>query len=167
VGSLSVRILAKLGYDVVAVTGKAELHGALRELGANRVVEREEILNSTSKPLLTARWAGAIDTVGGQMLNSLLRSVRYGGCVTACGLVAGAELSMTVYPFLLRGISLCGIASADCPYDKRVEIWRLLAHEWKPQDLESLLLEVDLEGVSTQVAKILRGEVAGRVLVRP
>jgi NADPH:quinone reductase-like Zn-dependent oxidoreductase len=101
------------------------------------------------------------------MLNSLLRSVRYGGCVTACGLVAGAELSMTVYPFLLRGISLCGIASADCPYDKRVEIWRLLAHEWKPQDLESLLLEVDLEGVSTQVAKILRGEVAGRVLVRP
>ncbi len=165
VGSLSVRILARLGYEVVAVTGKAEQHETLLACGAKRVVGRQELADDSKKPLLTVNWAGAIDTVGGEMLTTLLRSTKYGGCVTACGLVAGAELSMTVYPFLLRGVSLCGIASADCPHDKRHKIWELLAGAWKPDSLERMLIEIELEQLPEYVERILAGANVGRVVV--
>lgn len=167
VGSLAVRILAHLGYDVVAVTGKSEQHASLLACGAKRVLDRSALTDDSKRPLLSASWAGAIDTVGGPMLQSLLRSTKYGGCVTACGLVAGAELSMTVYPFLLRGVTLCGIASADCPLAKRKEIWQLLAGPWKPANLESMVSEVGLEQLPEQVERILAGQNVGRVLVRP
>lgn len=168
VGSLSVRLLSLLGYSVTAVTGKADQEAGLRALGAKQVVSREEILSDSKRPLLSASWAGAIDTVGGDMLNSLLRSTRYGGVVTACGLVAGAELEMTVYPFLLRGISLCGIASADCPREKRLEIWEKLAGDWRLEDLqhEDFCREIALDQLPGEVERILAGAVVGRRLVR-
>ncbi|MEO8269137.1 MAG: YhdH/YhfP family quinone oxidoreductase [Aureliella sp.] len=166
VGSLAVRLLSHLGYEVVAVTGKAEQHAALLACGAKRVVGRAEIVDKSTRPLLSATWAGAIDTVGGPILQSLLRSTGYGGCVTACGLVAGADLSMTVYPFLLRGVSLCGIASADCPMAKRRQIWELLAGNWKPNNLDRLVVEVSLEQLPDQVERILAGQIVGRVVVK-
>jgi acrylyl-CoA reductase (NADPH) len=166
VGSLAVRLLAELGYQVTAVTGKSEQHAALLAVGAKQVVGREAILADAKRPLLSATWAGAVDTVGGDMLTSLLRSTKYGGCVTACGLVAGAELSMTVYPFLLRGVTLCGIASADCPYDKRTKIWELLGGAWKLGNLAAMVTEVGLAELPNQVDRILAGQVAGRVIVR-
>ncbi len=166
VGSLAVRLLSHLGYQVVAVTGKTDQHAALLACGAKRVVDRTEIADDSTRPLLSATWAGAIDTVGGPVLQTLLRSTRYGGCVTACGLVAGADLSMTVYPFLLRGVSLCGIASADCPMAKRRRIWELLAGTWKPNNLDSLVTEVSLEQLPEQVERILAGQIVGRVLVK-
>jgi acrylyl-CoA reductase (NADPH) len=166
VGSLAVRMLAHLGYQTVAVTGKVEQHAALLACGAQRIVGRSEVSDDSSRPLLSATWAGAIDTVGGQILQTLLRSTRYGGCVTACGLVAGSDLSMTVYPFLLRGVSLCGIASADCPMEKRRQIWELLAGPWKPKNLDSLVTEVALEQLPQQVEHILAGKIVGRVVVK-
>ncbi len=166
VGSLAVRLLAHLGYEVVAVTGKQEQHESLLNLGAKRVLARGDIVEESQRPMLSAQWAGAVDTVGGAMLNSLLRSTRYGGCITACGLVAGAELSMTVYPFLLRGVSLCGIASADCPVAKRRQIWELLAGPWKPDNLEKYVAEVELEELPHEIEKILSGQVVGRVVVK-
>lgn len=166
VGSLAVRILAQLGYEVVAVTGKEDQHEALLGCGARRVISRQELTADSKRPLLSATWGGAIDTVGGDMLTTLLRSTKYGGCVTACGLVAGADLSMTVYPFLLRGVSLCGIASADCPYEKRLKIWQLLAGAWKPNNLLSMLAEIELAQLPDSIERILLGKIAGRVLVK-
>lgn len=165
VGSLAVRLLAHLGYRVVAVTGKRDQHAELLQLGAHRVLSRDEVCDASERPLLSARWAGAVDTVGGELLNGLLRATHYGGCVTACGLVAGPQLDLTVYPFLLRGISLCGVASADCPAGKRHKIWDLLAGQWKLPNLSQWVTEVGLEELPGQVERISRGQVVGRVIV--
>lgn len=165
VGSLAVAILAHLGYTVVASTGKQAEHAYLRELGAARVIGREELVDTTEKPLLAARWAGGVDTVGGRTLATLVRSLRRGGCVAACGLVGGAELALTVYPFLLRGVDLVGIDSAECPHAVRAEVWAALAGPWKPRCLERLAREARLEELPELVAAILRGEIRGRVLV--
>lgn len=167
VGSLAVSLLAKLGYSVVAVSGKSEQRAALGRIGARRVMGREELLDDSGRPMLSASWAGGIDTVGGKLLTSLLRQTQYGGCVAACGLVAGAELEMTLYPFLLRGIRLCGVASADCPPARRLEIWDLLAGDWKLQVPEELVTEVGLAQLDQQVARMLQGKTVGRVLVKP
>ena len=169
VGSIALRLLAKLGFSVVAVTGKTPRHSDLMELGAIRVVSREEIVSESQRPLLSASWAGGVDTVGGELLNSILRSTQYGGTVTACGLVAGEELNMTVYPFLLRGINLCGIASAECPRDHRLKIWGNLADKWKLDNLEhaKFCTEVALAELPNKVQDILAGHIIGRTLVRP
>lgn len=165
VGSLSVQILAKLGFDVVAVTGKDSEHETLLGLGAQRVVERESVMPPNDRPMQSAKWAGAIDTVGGATLASLLASTKYGGCVACCGLVAGADLNTTLYPFLLRGVTLSGVASADCPYKHRTKIWSLLAGEWKPPFLGDNVTNSSLEQLPNHVDKILAGKVAGRVVV--
>lgn len=167
VGSLTLRILSHLGYHVVAVTGKVELTEQLLKLGATRVVSRNELLDETTRPLLNSRWAGGVDTVGGDLLTSLLRSIQYGGCVAACGLVAGADLKMTLYPFLLRGVTLSGIGSADCPHEKRLRIWDLLAASWRPSTLNELVSEVSLQQLAIEVPRILAGRQTGRVLVNP
>jgi acrylyl-CoA reductase (NADPH) len=166
VGSIAIRLLAQCGYQVVAVTGKPECTEQLKAIGAAEVISREQLLaNDSSRPLLSARWAGAIDTVGGAMLTNLIKSTQYGGCVTACGLVAGHQLEMSVYPFLLRGVSLCGIASADCPMAQRLDIWQRLSSSWKPQHLDVMCTEVVLEQVLECVQKIAQGRVAGRVVI--
>jgi len=166
VGSIAVALLAKAGFQVAAVSGKPAAEEFLRSLGAASVLPRSDVQDNSNKPLLGARWAGAVDTVGGNTLATLLRATRRGGCVTACGLVGGAELSLTVYPFILRGVTLAGIDSAECPMPKRLELWKHLASNWKPPTLETIAREtVALEGLPEQIERILRGETMGRVLV--
>lgn len=165
VGILAVKLLAQLGYRVVAVTGKAETAELLQTHGAARTISRDDVNNSSIKPLLPAKWAGGVDTVGGNILATLLRETQHRGCVAACGMVAGTDLPLTVYPFILRGITLDGIDSAQCPHAERLEIWKKLAGPWKVRDLESLITTVSLDEVGDAVAKIARGGIIGRVLV--
>lgn len=166
VGSLAVQLLVKLGYAVVAVTGKTEEHQRLLELGVTRVLDRAALVDDSERPLLSATWAGGVDTVGGKMLSSLLRQTKSAGCVAACGLVGGAELEMTVYPFLLRGVRLCGVASADCPMPRRLEIWHRLANDWKIEVPPAWIREVSLWQVGDEVDRMLAGQSFGRVVVK-
>ncbi|WP_413163374.1 YhdH/YhfP family quinone oxidoreductase [Capilliphycus salinus ALCB114379] len=165
VGSLAVSILAKLGYSVVAVTGKSKSHDFLKKLGAKLIINRSEIDEQTGKPLLKERWAGVIDTVGGNLLATAIKSTQYGGCVTACGLVAGANLTTTVYPFILRGVRLIGIDSVQCSMDKRLLIWSKLAAAWKPTYLDELVTTISLEQLPEKISEILQGNIQGRILV--
>jgi acrylyl-CoA reductase (NADPH) len=165
VGCLAVLLLAKLGYTVVAVTGKRALENQLRQWGAGRVVDRSEVVKQSDKPLLTGRWASAVDTVGGQTLATLLRETENYGVVAACGLVGGVDLPLTVHPFILRGVTLAGISSVNLPYDRRIEIWRKLSHEWRIEGLERVATTIRLEQLDETIAKILRGEIVGRTVV--
>jgi putative YhdH/YhfP family quinone oxidoreductase len=165
VGCLAVKLLARLGFSVVAVTGKADLEPRLRSWGASRVIRREDVVNTTDRPMLSARWAGAVDTVGGRTLATLVREAKPYGVVAACGLVGGTELPLTVHPFILRGVTLAGIGSALLPYDRRLEIWRKLSHEWRLEGLEELATTIGLADVEQHVQRILKGEIAGRTVV--
>ena len=167
VGSIAVAILAKLGYDVEAVTGKPEHHDLLRRLGAKTILGRDEVIDTTDRPLLAARWAAAVDTVGGQPLATILRSLEYRGCVAACGLVAGLEFSATVYPFILRGITLAGIDSSKCPRPERMEMWQKLSGSWHIAQLDDLVDEITLDELPDRVQKILAGKIVGRTIVAP
>ncbi len=165
VGCLAVKLLAKLGYSAVAVTGKAHLKPRLYEWGAARVLSREEAVNNTDRPLLSAFWAGAVDTVGGQTLATIVRETKPYGVVAACGLVGGSDLKLTVHPFILRGVTLAGIGSALLPYDRRLEIWRKLASEWRLEGLDELTTTVGLHDVEPYVERILKGEIVGRTVI--
>ena len=166
VGSIAIALLAKLGFAAVAFTGKQDQADWLAELGAQRVMPRDEIGESSDRPLLSARWAGAVDTVGGTPLSILLRSTAHRGCVAACGQVAGDELNITVYPFILRGVTLAGIDSAKCPRESRWAIWRKLASEWRIDSLHRLVHEISLDQVGDEVAAMLAGRSRGRAVVR-
>ena len=167
VGSIAVAILAKIGYDVDAVTGKSEHHDWLRRLGAKKILDRSEVLDETDRPLLSARWAAAVDTVGGQPLATILRSLEHRGCVAACGLVAGTELNTTVYPFILRGITLAGIDSAKCPRPERLEMWQKLSGPWHIAQLNDIADEITLDELPDRVQQILAGKIVGRTIVVP
>lgn len=167
VGSLSVAILAKLGYEVQAVTGKREHHDWLRRLGTHSILERDEVFDATDRPLLPSRWAAAIDTVGGQPLATILRSTQYRGCVAACGLVAGTDLPLTIYPFILRGVTLAGIDSAKCPMRERLEMWHKLAGPWHITQLADIAEEITLDELPDRIQKILAGQIVGRTVVVP
>ena len=167
VGCLAVAILARCGFRVAAVTGKPERHEWLRKLGASTILDRTDVLDDSDRPLLKARWVAAVDTVGGKTLATLVRSVQYRGCVTACGLVGGDQLSLTVYPFILRGVSLVGIDSAKCPRKSRLEIWNKLSGNWKPEQLDALAQEITLAEVPQVMEDLLAGRAASRTIVRP
>jgi putative YhdH/YhfP family quinone oxidoreductase len=167
VGSIAVAILAKLGYEVEAVTGKAEHHDWLRKLGAHTILGREEIADDTDRPLLRSRWAAAVDTAGGKPLATILRSTQHRGCVSACGLVAGTELHTTVYPFILRGVTLAGIDSANCPQPERLEMWRKLSGPWHVSQLGSLADEITFDELPDRIEMILAGQIVGRTIVVP
>lgn len=168
VGSVAVAILAKLGYRVVAVSGKPDQAPLLQQLGAAQVIPRDEVNDTSDKTLLPARWAAAVDTVGGNTLATLIRSTDHRGCVAACGLVGGDQLPLSVYPFILRGVTLAGIDSAKCPRGPRLEIWKKLATEWNvAQRLEGLVREVTLRQVPDEVQLMLAGQNHGRILVVP
>jgi acrylyl-CoA reductase (NADPH) len=166
VGSLAVALLARRGYEVVASSGTAEAREWLSGIGAARVIDRQELGAVSERSLLRAAYAGAIDTVGGHTLVNLLKSLRWGGAAAACGLVQSPRLELTVFPFILRGVALLGVDSAACPMERRSEVWRRLAGEWKPADLEGLAREVGLEELDGAVDEILAGRTIGRVLVR-
>ena len=166
VGIVSVAMLSKLGYTVVASSGKPEKFDWLKELGASDVIGRAELDDQTDRPLLTGRWGGAVDTVGGNTLPTILRSTKPQGCVTACGLVGGIDLNMSVYPFILRGVTLQGVDTAGISPKYRREIWQKIATDWMIDTLDELEIETDLDNVETKIEEILAGKIAGRVIVK-
>jgi putative quinone oxidoreductase, YhdH/YhfP family len=165
VGIISVMLLAQLGYRVVAVTGKQDQAEWLKSLGATEVAGRELLSEERPRPLLTARFAGGIDTVGGNVLMTMCKVIQHRGCVACCGVAGGAELPLTVYPFILRGLTLSGIDSAWCPDDERADIWKRLASDWKLDKLSECRTVVTLDQLPDFVPRILQGENIGRVVV--
>lgn len=165
VGSVSVAILAKLGYQVTAVTGKAQEHPLLEQLGATDILSRQKATDSTGRLLLREKWAAVVDTVGGEILTTAIKTTRYGGIVTCCGNVASAELTTSVYPFILRGITLSGVDSAQCPADVRRTIWKKLATDWKIKQLADLSTDIGLSQLNSAIDSILKGQTKGRIVV--
>ncbi|MBU1564494.1 MAG: YhdH/YhfP family quinone oxidoreductase [Proteobacteria bacterium] len=166
VGCMAVAILSGLGYSVVAVSGKPEAAEFLSRLGASRILSRDEACEGSGKPLLKGIWAGVVDTVGGEILVSAVKSTNLQGVVTCCGNVASPELPLNVFPFILRGVSLVGIDSQNCPMDFRKKIWQKLATQWRIVQLTDLCREVCLADLGGEIDLILRGGQKGRVLVR-
>lgn len=165
VGSVAVAILAKSGYDVVASTGKTDQAQFLIDLGAKEVISREDAADDSGRPLLKGRWAGVVDTVGGEILATAIKSTNPRGVVTCCGNVASADLPINVYPFILRGVSLVGIDSQDSPMEQRQQIWQRMATDWKIDTLENLTTEITLQELDSNIDLILKGGQKGRVLV--
>jgi acrylyl-CoA reductase (NADPH) len=164
VGSIAVAALARLGYDVTAITGKDDAREYLEQLGAREVLSRTTLEMGT-RPLEKAQWAGAVDAVGGDMLAWLTRTVDYWGGIASTGLTGGIELHTTVMPFILRGVSLIGIDSVACPMEIRTEVWRRLATDMKPPALRSIATEIPLDGLHGAFTTLLAGKARGRFVV--
>ena len=165
VGSIAVGILANLGYEVAAVTGRPESADYLKRLGASEIVAREEINETTKRPLEKETWAGCVDAVGGEMLARVLGQMKYGASVAAVGLAGGAALPATVVPFLLRGVNLLGIDSVMQPYENRVRAWDRIARDLPLDTLENMIQSAKLEDLPQLGKDILKGQVQGRVVV--
>lgn len=165
VGSVAVAVLAKLGYTVAAVTGKTAESDFLKGIGASQIVDRADAADTSSRPLLKGQWAGAVDTVGGEILATTIKSTLPWGTVTCCGNVASPELPLTVFPFILRGVRLIGIDSQNCPMDLRLQVWRNLAGPWKVAAIENLSREISIDDLSDNIDLILKGQQKGRVVV--
>nr|WP_320009875.1 YhdH/YhfP family quinone oxidoreductase [uncultured Desulfobulbus sp.] len=167
VGSIAVSILVKSGYEVVAVNGIVDETEYLLSLGAKEVISIEEADDTSGRPLLKPRWAGAIDTVAGNILATAIKTTKYGGSVTCCGNVGSAELSSSIYPFILNGVSLLGIDSVNCPVDLRLKVWNKVASEWKLDRLEQITTELEsLEALDERIGLILEGKNKGRAIVK-
>ncbi|GAC1399499.1 MAG: acryloyl-CoA reductase [Ktedonobacteraceae bacterium] len=167
VGSIAISILKKLGYTVAASTGKAEAHEYLKSLGVSDILGRDETSAESNRPMEKERWAGSIDTVGGSTLAYLLRSAKQSGSVASCGNTGGQNVATTVFPFILRGVNLLGIDSANCPMELRRQLWKQLAGEYKPDGLlDSIGKEGSLEELPQVLATILKGGIRGRTIVR-
>ena len=165
VGSLAVAILATIGYQVTAVTGKEQETPYLEKLGAKQVISRETLLTGNERPLLKTTWAGVVDCVGGDLLVAALKSTKYDGVATCCGLVASADLNINVFPFILRGVRLIGIDSAQCSMERRTRVWNHLAKDWKVAGLAEMVEEVTLAGLEEKIQQILKGQLKRRALV--
>jgi len=165
VGSVATAILANLGYEVAAVTGRPETEEYLRGLGATQIVPREEINETVKRPLERETWAGCVDAVGGDMLARVLGQMKYGGSVSAVGLAGGAGLPATVIPFLLRGVNLLGIDSVMQPYDTRLRAWERIAKDLPMDKLEAMIHPATLGDLPALGKDILKGQVKGRVVV--
>lgn len=165
VGSVAVALLAKLGYSVVASTGSVNAHEWLKTLGAASILDRAELALKSDRPLLKAHYGGAVDTVGGQTLVNLVKMLSPHASVAACGLVGGADLELSVYPFILRGVNLLGIDSQNCSMPKRRRVWAKLGGAWKV-DLTPLTTEIGLQELDQTIEKMLQGRTQGRILVK-
>jgi acrylyl-CoA reductase (NADPH) len=172
VGSIAMRILAKLGYTVVAAAGLmdeeefARYEETLISLGASRVIPAAEVDDTSGKLMLKPAWPGVVDTVGGNILATMVKSAAYGGVVTTCGNAAGHELDLNVYPFILRGVSLLGVDSVECPMGPRLKVWEKLAGEWKLDNLEELSVEISLDEVEERIQLLLAKASKGRAVVK-
>jgi acrylyl-CoA reductase (NADPH) len=166
VGSIAVSILAKAGYEVVAVNGVVDEKEFLLEIGAKEVISIEEATDSSGRPLLKELWAGGIDAVGGEILATTIKSTQHGGAVTCCGNVGSHDLHLNVYPFILRGVTLMGIDSQNCPMPTRLKVWNKIASDWKLERLELLTTEIPLEGLNQRIDLILQRKHKGRTIVR-
>jgi len=165
VGSIATAILAHLGYEVAAVTGRPKTADYLKSLGAHRIVAREEIERVSKRPLESETWAGCVDAVGGEMLARVLGQLKYGASVAAVGLAGGAALPTSVLPFLLRGVNLLGIDSVMKPFVQRERAWQRLATDLPLEKLDDMIREASLAEVPELGEQILRGEIQGRVVV--
>lgn len=165
VGVFAVKLLAKLGFEVVAVTGKTDQTEWLKSQGASDVIGRDEVLNESDAPLLKGRWAAAVDTVGGSLLADTIRSAKPHACVTACGLAAGVDLPLTVYPFILRGVTLTGIDSAGIDDAVRCNLWKKIGGPWQLDGLDQLRQVISPAEVAAVVAEIMQGTHCGRSIV--
>ena len=165
VGSVAVALLSKLGFKVVASTGKAAEHAYLKQLGASDIIDRNT-LSEAGKPFQKERWAGVVDTVGSHTLANVLAQTRYGGAVAACGLAQGMDLPTTVMPFILRNVALLGVDSVMAPVSLRQQAWERLARDLQPALLESMIDEVGLEQAMDKAAQLMAGQVRGRVVVK-
>ena len=167
VGTIAINLLSQLGYEVTALSGRPELGDALRTLGASRILERAEFLQQPDKPLESAQWPAAIDAVGGPVLGKLLKQVKYNGLVASIGNAAGIELNTNVLPFILRGVALIGIDSVMQPFETRLAAWRRLADLFDLACYRDLVQEIGLEALPDAARDLLKGQVKGRILVRP
>lgn len=167
VGSMAISILSKAGYEVIAISGKANAHEYVTHLGASSLEDRSFVLDTSKKALLKPRWAGAVDTVGGDTLATLLKGCQPEGCVVSTGLVSSPKLETTVYPFILNGINLLGVGSAETPMATRLIIWERLSTDWNIKDkLPAIAKEINLEELNTTyIDNILQGRVMGRIVV--
>ncbi|MGD9733318.1 MAG: YhdH/YhfP family quinone oxidoreductase [Desulfamplus sp.] len=165
VGSIAVLLLSHLGYNVAAVSGKADAHDFLKSLGAKEIISREDAADKTGRPILNGRWAAVLDTVGGDILATAIKSTLPWAVVTCCGLVASPELSINVFPFILRGVKLIGIDSQDCPMNHRVDIWKSFAGKWKLSYPANFYKEISINELSENIDLILKGGQRGRVVV--
>ena len=165
VGVISVALLAKLGFRVVASTGKTSESAYLKALGANSILNRNELAESSSRPLSKERWIGAIDVVGGDTLANVTKSIKYGGSVAACGLVQSPSLNVTVLPFILRGVNLLGVDSVELPLARKRHIWAKLANEWRIEDLDTLCTEITFLELKDSLELVLAGKATGRLLL--
>ena len=167
VGSIATAILANLGHEVAAVTGRPETEGYLRALGASRIVPRADLAETVKRPLESETWAGCVDAVGGAMLARVLGQMKYRASVAAVGLAGGAALPATVIPFLLRGVNLLGIDSVMQPQANRVTAWARIARDLPMDTLDAMLTEARLEDLEDLGPAILEGKVKGRVVIDP
>ncbi|HJZ21864.1 MAG TPA: zinc-binding dehydrogenase, partial [Bradyrhizobium sp.] len=165
VGSVATAVLSKLGYHVIASTGRVSEADYLKSLGAAEVIDRAE-LSAAAKPLAKERWAGGIDSVGSATLANILSMTKYGGAVAACGLAGGMDLPSSVAPFILRGVCLLGIDSVMCPIEPRKAAWNRLAHDLDSKKLVEITHEIGLDEVIAAGARILAGQVRGRIVVK-
>ncbi len=166
VGSIAVAILAKEGFAVTAVSGRPENKDYLLGIGAREMISAEEAADTSGKPLLEGLWAGSVDTVGGPILATTIKSMNYGGVVTCCGNAASPDLPLNVFPFILRGVTLIGIDSQNCPMEMRLKVWGKIASAWKLPHLEGLAAETDLAGLSEQIHLMLKRQHRGRTIVK-
>ncbi|GAA6130476.1 YhdH/YhfP family quinone oxidoreductase [Halopseudomonas sabulinigri] len=164
VGSIAVALLSSLGYEVAAATGKALQADFLTRLGAKQIVDRTALEAGKDKPMLKEQWAGAVDTVGGEILFNVVKSLRYGGSVACCGLTAGGQFQGSVFPFILRNVNLMGIDSVEQPLVVKASMWDRLSVQWK-LDLGELVQEITLADLPAEIERILGGKMVGRTLV--
>jgi acrylyl-CoA reductase (NADPH) len=167
VGSIGISILRALGYTVAASTGKSSEHDYLKELGASEILSREETSAESNRPLEKERWAGSLDSVGGTTLAYLIRTTKYAGSIAAYGNTSGPNLSITVFPFILRAVKLLGIDSVNCPMELRRQLWGRLAGDYKPRHLLDMIgHEASLEELPQALATILKGDTRGRTIIK-
>lgn len=166
VGSLAVSILNKIGFTVVAVSGKEEQVDYLKQIGASEVILRDTFNEGAKKPIMAERYAGVVDTVGGDILANALKYIKYDGVATCCGLTASHELNTNVFPFILRGVRLIGIDSVECKIEKKQAAWDKLAGEFKIATLDSITNEIGLEDIKDTYALMLEGKSVGRYVVK-
>jgi putative YhdH/YhfP family quinone oxidoreductase len=166
VGSMAIALLAGLGYTVTAVSGKPEAVDYLKSLGAGDIITRDQATDLSGKLLLKEKWAAVVDTVGGDILATAIKSTAYGGVVTCCGNVASPDLTLSVYPFILRSVTLMGIDSAKCSMPIRLRIWEKLARDWKLPNIDTLANECSLANLAAQIEHMLDGRQIGRFIVK-
>jgi len=166
VGLISLAVLSSQGFNITAVTGKKDMYDTLKDMGASQIISREKLQEKAEKPLLKGEYSGAIDVAGGKTLDSILKRLKFDGTATCCGLVDSPKLETTVFPFILRGIRLIGIDSAETDIKQREKVWNMFANEWKVKLPDELITECNLEKLPSYIKKIFEGKIKGRVIVK-